>query len=72
MSKNNFFYRNSLSIILIVLMLIFWLGQFLTGWKTDNDELAEQGKSCWTLGSTCTVAILFRPPLRTGKANFCR
>ena len=50
MSKNNFFYRNSLSIVLIALMLIFWLGQFLTGWKTDNDELAEQGQKLLDFG----------------------
>lgn len=31
MSKNSFFYRNSLSIVLILLMLIFWAGQFFTG-----------------------------------------
>ncbi|SHJ96691.1 DUF6766 family protein [Epilithonimonas mollis] len=42
-SKHNFFYRNSLSIVLILLMFIFWAGQFLTGWSTENKELDEEG-----------------------------
>lgn len=45
MSKRNFFYRNSLSIVLFIFMIICLLGQFLTGWKTENKELAENGKS---------------------------
>lgn len=50
MSKNNFFYRNSLSIVLIALMLIFWVGQFFTGWKTENKELAEEGQALLNFG----------------------
>lgn len=45
MSKRNFFYQNSLSIVLLIFMIICLLGQFLTGWKTENKELAENGKS---------------------------
>ncbi|SHH27052.1 hypothetical protein SAMN05421866_2432 [Chryseobacterium oranimense] len=43
MSKKSFFYRNSLSIALIVLMLSCLAGQFFTGWTTLNKELAEEG-----------------------------
>ncbi len=50
MSKNSFFYRNSLSIVLILLMLIFWAGQFFTGWKTENKELAEEGQRLLSFG----------------------
>lgn len=39
--KYSFFYRNGLSIVLLALMLIFWSGQFITGWKEHNDELQE-------------------------------
>ncbi|WBV57427.1 hypothetical protein PFY10_03090 [Chryseobacterium daecheongense] len=49
MSKNNFFYRNSLSIVLISLMLICLLGQFLTGWNTQNKELLEEGNATLSL-----------------------
>jgi len=50
MSKNSFFHRNSLSIVLILLMLIFWAGQFFTGWKTENKELAEEGQKLLNFG----------------------
>ncbi|MDC8103892.1 hypothetical protein MTQ00_05000 [Chryseobacterium sp. B21-037] len=49
MSKNNFFYRNSLSIVLISLMLICLLGQILTGWNTQNKELMEEGSATLSL-----------------------
>ena len=51
MSKKSFFYRNSLSIVLIVLMLSCLLGQFFTGWSTLNKELAEEGGSKISLGN---------------------
>lgn len=50
MSKNNFLYRNSLSIVLIMLMIIFLIAQFYTGWKTENKELAEEGQRSLTYG----------------------
>ena len=50
MSKQNFFYRNSLSIVLIALTVIFLTAQFFTGWKTENKELAEQGESLLNFG----------------------
>lgn len=46
--KQSFFYRNGLSIVLIVMMLIFWSGQFITGWKDHNDELKEMGQQALT------------------------
>lgn len=45
MSRSSFFYRNSLSIVLIILMIIFLMGQFFTGWKTENKELMENGQA---------------------------
>ena len=39
--NNSFFYRNGLSLLLLLLMFIFWTGQFVTGWKVHNDELME-------------------------------
>ncbi|MDQ1162149.1 glucose uptake protein GlcU [Chryseobacterium sp. SORGH_AS 447] len=49
MTKHSFLYRNSLSIVLIILMLIFLVGQFFTGWKTENKELAENGSAMLSL-----------------------
>ncbi|WP_080779160.1 DUF6766 family protein [Chryseobacterium phocaeense] len=50
MSKKSFFYRNSLSIVLILLMLSCLIGQFFTGWKTENKELQENGVALLSLG----------------------
>ncbi|UWX61891.1 hypothetical protein N0B40_06295 [Chryseobacterium oranimense] len=51
MSKKSFFYRNSLSIVLIILMLSCLMGQFFTGWTTLNKELAEEGSPQLSLGA---------------------
>jgi len=50
MSKNSFFYRNSLSIILLSLMVVCLIGQFFTGMNTVNKELVEEGKTAFTIG----------------------
>lgn len=50
MNKHRFLYRNGLSIVLITMMLISLLGQFLTGWKTLNKELSENGSALLSLG----------------------
>ena len=42
--KHSFLYRNSLSIVMLSLMLIFLTGQFLTGHKEKNKELEENGR----------------------------
>ncbi|WP_426478593.1 DUF6766 family protein [Chryseobacterium sp. CBSDS_008] len=49
MSRPSFFYRNSLSIVLITLMIISLTGQFFTGWKTENKELIENGQAALKL-----------------------
>jgi hypothetical protein len=41
--KYSFFYRNSLSIVVLTFMLIFWSGQFITGMKLVNAERKENG-----------------------------
>ena len=41
--KHSFFYRNSLSIVVLSFMLIFWSGQFITGMKLVNAERKEKG-----------------------------
>lgn len=51
MSKKSFFYRNSLSIVLLSLMLLSLVGQFFMGWKTLNKDLAEEGSTMLSLGA---------------------
>lgn len=41
MNKNNFFYKNGLSIVVISLFVLFLSCQMITGWHVKNDELAE-------------------------------
>jgi hypothetical protein len=43
--KQTFFYRNGLSFVVLLLMLLFWGAQSFTGWKEKNRSLIEQGKS---------------------------
>ncbi|WP_336962041.1 DUF6766 family protein [Chryseobacterium contaminans] len=50
MNRTSFLYRNSLSITLIILMLFSLTGQFLTGLKTENKELVENGFQVLTIG----------------------
>jgi len=50
MKKQTFLYKNSLSIVLLILMLIFLVGQFFTGWKTENKELIEEGQKALNFG----------------------
>lgn len=42
MKKASFLKKNGLSISLLVLFLVFWTGQTLTGWKVYNEELLEE------------------------------
>ncbi|MGK6341082.1 DUF6766 family protein [Chryseobacterium sp. DT-3] len=51
MPKKSFFYRNSLSIVLLSLMFLSLIAQFFTGWKVLNKELAEQGSTMLSLGA---------------------
>lgn len=50
MSRTSFLYCNSLSIVLITLMIIFLAGQFFMGWKTENKELIENGQPVLKIG----------------------
>jgi hypothetical protein len=41
--RHSFFYRNSLSITLLVLFILSWAAQSFTGWHEFNQELTEHG-----------------------------
>ena len=41
--KYSFVYRNSLSLVMIFLMVTFWAGQFFTGMKVANQERRDNG-----------------------------
>jgi hypothetical protein len=48
--KHGFLKRNGLSLVLVLLLLMAFAGQVLTGWKEHNDERADAGRSELTLG----------------------
>lgn len=50
----SFFYRNSLSIVLLLMMVIFWSAQFITGWKDNNEEREEHHQPALTAGQYAT------------------
>ena len=43
--KHSFLYRNSLSIVFTVLMLISLGGQYVTGWHQYNENREEHGQA---------------------------
>ena len=43
--KYSFFRRNGLSLTVLILMLVFWAGQALTGWREHNKDLEEKNAS---------------------------
>ena len=43
--KDNFFYRNGLSIVVLTFMIIAFTGQFFTGWDEKNNELKKENRS---------------------------
>lgn len=46
--QHSFFYRNSLSIVILILMIVFWAAQFITGMNEKNEERIEKGKLALT------------------------
>jgi hypothetical protein len=42
MNKKGFLYRNGLSIVFITLFLVTIVAQAVTGWKTHNNDLADE------------------------------
>jgi len=49
-----FFRNNGLTIVLMLLFLGSIIGQWLTGWRFENEELARHGEDALTLGQYAT------------------
>jgi hypothetical protein len=41
--RHSFLYKNGLSLVLVLFMLIFLAAQFVTGWTTKNEEMQKDG-----------------------------
>jgi hypothetical protein len=70
MKQYSFFYRNGLSIVLLLLMLLCWGGQFFTGWRTLNSELLENGKPALNLVSYLSSGHFIQATFENWESEF--
>ena len=70
MKKHSFFYRNSLSIVLIVLFLASIAGQIITGLKEHNEELKEYGAAPVPLSEYLTTGHFFQTTFENWESEF--
>jgi hypothetical protein len=68
--KHSFLYRNSLSLVIITLMLICWSGQAYTGWKEHNKELLENGARELTMGTYLTSGHFLQATFENWESEF--
>jgi hypothetical protein len=68
--KNSFLYRNSLSLVIITLMLICWSGQAYTGWKEHNKELLENGARELNMGTYLTSGHFLQATFENWESEF--
>jgi hypothetical protein len=65
-----FFYRNGLSIALLVMMLIFWSGQVLTGFKDNNTDRQQYHYRPLTMGEYLTSGHFFSATFENWESEF--
>jgi hypothetical protein len=70
MKKHSFFYRNSLTIVLIVFFLACILGQILTGWHEHNEELQEYGVSALPLSQYLLTGHFYQTTFENWESEF--
>ncbi|MBT1684999.1 DUF6766 family protein [Dawidia soli] len=70
MKKHSFFYRNSLSIVLIVLFLVSITGQIFTGLREHNEELKEYGAAPVALSEYLTTGHFFQATFENWESEF--
>jgi len=68
--KQSFWHRNSLSIVVLSLMLIFLFGQSFTGWKEYNNEKKEHGHSEISFSSYFTTGHFVQATFENWESEF--
>jgi hypothetical protein len=68
--KHSFLYRNSLSISMLMLMVIFLIGQFFTGMREKNEELREIGKPELTSSEYLTSGHFIQSTFENWESEF--
>jgi hypothetical protein len=69
-SKNSFLYRNSLSLVLLLLFLGSITGQVITGWHEHNDELNDAGAPAIDLGRYLSSGHFYQTTFENWESEF--
>ena len=67
-----FFRNNGLTIVLMLLFIGSIIGQWLAGWRFENELLAEHGEARITLAQYAGDPQFLSRCSRIGKASSCR
>jgi len=70
MQKSSFIYRNSLSIVIFSVFVIFLLGQTYTGWREFNKEMEEKHGVPVDLNEYVTTAHFFEATFENWESEF--
>jgi hypothetical protein len=68
--KRSFLYKNSLSIVFVVLMLISLVGQYITGWHEHNEEQVKHGQPEIGIGSYLTTGHFVSATFENWESEF--
>jgi hypothetical protein len=69
-NKPSFFYRNSLSIVLLSLLLVFLCAQAYTGWQQKNEELMEHGKAALSIAQYLKSGHFYQATFENWESEF--
>jgi hypothetical protein len=69
-ANKNFFYRNSLSIVFLVLMLLSLAGQIYTGWKEHNEFLNDHSIPSQTIPQYITSGHFLQATFENWESEF--
>ncbi len=62
----------SLSLVLLGIFLATLGGQYVTGWRSYNQDQQDHQQPPVSLGGTSARGTLSKRSLRTGRVSFCR
>jgi hypothetical protein len=65
-----FFYKNGLSLVVLLLMFVFLAGQFITGWHEKNNDLGENGKALLTASEYVTSGHFLQSTFENWESEF--
>jgi hypothetical protein len=66
----SFFRNNGLSLFVLGLFAVFWVGQLVTGWSVYNEEREDNGKGAVSFGSYVTSAHALEATAENWESEF--